>query len=457
MSGYHMVIVAGVVFFVIRAGFALIPGFADRHPIKKWAALGALFAAAFYLLLSDAEVATQRAFIMTAVVLVAVMVDRSALTLRTIAVAALFVLLIAPQALVHPSFQMSFAATLALIAGYQNRLQWFRNAADTPLGARLALWGAREIFGLVFASMLAGLATMPFAAYHFHRLAPYGVLANLLAMPIVSIYVMPAGLAALLAIPFGFDDFFWRQMGHGIGWMVGVAQWVAGLPGAVGHIPAFGIGPLLLGSAGLILVCLLRTPLRWSGAALIAAASLWAIRTPLPDVLISGDGQVIAIRNAAGRLSVLKTGIDAFAVKDWLAADADARTPKDPALAEGIRCDDVGCVGRLPDGRNVALSFNAEALAEDCERAALVVSPRDAAIVCKAMLIDRKVWRSTGALALTRNGKDFTIEAARPASHDRPWARQGSSVGDVPIAASPAARTAPRDAAPRAEDLEAGD
>ena len=136
-------------FFVLRALFALMPALPAGHPIKKWAAVGALAAAAFYLLLSGAEVATQRSFIMTAIVLVGVMVDRPALTLRTLAVAAIVVLLLAPEAVVHPSFQMSFAATLALVAGYERGLPWMSAGADTPLGARVALWGGREIVGLV--------------------------------------------------------------------------------------------------------------------------------------------------------------------------------------------------------------------------------------------------------------------------------------------------------------------
>ena len=217
-----------------------MPGLALRRPIKKWAALAALVAAAFYLLLSGAEVATQRSFVMTAIVLVGVMVDRPALTLRTLAVAALAVMLLSPEAVVHPSFQMSFAATLALVAVYERGLPRIAAGRDTSLGARIALWGVREIVALVLASFVAGLATTPYAAYHFHRLAPYGVLANLLAMPIVSAWVMPAGLLALLAMPFGFDGPLWRLMASGIDWMTAVALWVAGLPGAVGHIAAFG-------------------------------------------------------------------------------------------------------------------------------------------------------------------------------------------------------------------------
>src|SRR5262249_45463762 len=210
ISGYHMVIVTGVVFFAIRAVLALVPALGRRRPIKKWAAAAALVAAAFYLLLSGAEVATQRAFIMTAIVLIGVMVDRPALTLRNLALAALGVLLIAPEAVAHPSFQMSFAATLALVAVYDRGLPGRRAGVDTPLGARVALWGGREILALVLASLVAGLATTLYAAYHFHRLAPYGVLANLLAMPVVSLVAMPFGLLALVAMPFGFDGPLWQ-------------------------------------------------------------------------------------------------------------------------------------------------------------------------------------------------------------------------------------------------------
>jgi competence protein ComEC len=134
ISGYHMALVAGVVFFVLRAILALIPGFASARPIKKWSAIGALIGAFGYLLLSGSEVATQRSFIMTGIVLVGVMFDRPALTLRTLALAALGVLLLAPQSVTHPSFQMSFAATLALIAAYQRGLPWMSAGADTSMG-----------------------------------------------------------------------------------------------------------------------------------------------------------------------------------------------------------------------------------------------------------------------------------------------------------------------------------
>jgi competence protein ComEC len=457
ISGYHMAVVAGVIFFVLRAGFALVAGLANRRPIKKWAAVVALGGAAFYLVLSGAEVATQRSFIMVAIVLVGVMLDRPALTLRTLTVAALVVMLIAPQAVVHPSFQMSFAATLALIAVYERNALWNSGASDTAIGARIALWGGREIASLVLASLVAGLATTLFAAYHFHRLAPYGVLANLLAMPIVSGWVMPVGLLALVALPFGFDGDLWRLMGVGIEWMIKVALWVAGLPGAVGRISAFGTGPLLIGTAGLIVICLLKTPLRWGGALLALSASIWAIATPRPDVMVSPDARTLAIRTANGRLAVARFGTDTFAIRAWLAADGDARAAGDASLAEGMTCDDAGCIAKLADGRLVAYARSSEAFEEDCRRAAVVVTPREAPPACAAMVIDRRIWREQGAIALRHDGAGFIVDAARPLGSDRPWARGPAAPIEASTASSPAARPPTRDATPRAADIDAGD
>jgi competence protein ComEC len=447
ISGYHMAVVAGIVFFVLRASLALVPSIAVKRPIKKWSAAAALVAATFYLLLSGAEVATQRSYIMIAIVLIGVMFDRPTLTFRTLAVAAFAVLILAPQAVVHPSFQMSFAATLALVAAYQHGLPW-RADADSALATRAALWGAREIAGLILASLVAGLATTPYAAFHFHRMAPYGVLANLLAMPVVSAWVMPMGILGVVMLPFGFDAPFWRMMGAGIEWMDGVALWVAGLPGAVGRVAAFGAGPLLLATLGLLLLCLLRTPLRWSGAVLTALAVAWVILTPHPDVYVASDGQAAALRSEDGRLSVLHSGRDSFAVREWLAADADGRVANDKTLGEGVRCDDIGCVGRLRGGRLVAMPLSAEAFAEDCARAFVVVSPREAPGGCRALLLDRKAWRAHGALALQITGDTVAVSEARPAGYERPWTPQPRRSAPSPI---------PRDATPPSGTLEPGD
>jgi competence protein ComEC len=456
ISGYHMALVAGVVFFVVRAVLALVPALALRHAIKKWAAMTALAAATIYLVLSGAEVATQRSYIMTAVVLIGVLADRPTLTMRTIAVAALAVMLLAPEAVVHPSFQMSFAATLALIATYERGMPWAASAPQTPLAARIALWGAREIAVLVIASLVAGLATTPYAAYHFHRMAPYGVIANLLAMPVISALSMPAGLLALLAMPLGFDAPLWRLMGVGIDWMVAVALWVANLPGAVGHVPAFGAGAVLLATAGLIVICLLKSPLRFVGAGFAVAGCAAAMMAAKPDVMVSAGGDVVAVRGADGRLSAVKFGSDTLSLREWLAADGDARLPNDRAVASGFACDPDGCIARLPGGAAVAVSRTAAAFADDCVRAALIITLRPAPADCAATVVDRATLRSNSAMALTYRNGHFEAASARPEGLDRPWTRRREAARPTAqaVAAPPAPPTS-RDATRVQPDIDA--
>lgn len=459
ISGYHMAVVAGVIFFAVRALLALIPALTAAFPIKKWSAAAALAAAAFYLLLSGAEVATQRSFFMTAVVLIAVMVDRRAITFRTLAVAAMIVLAIAPQALVHPSFQMSFAATLGLVALVQIGMPKLLATPDHSLTARAALWGGREIVTLALASLVAGLATTPYAAFHFHRVTPYGVIANLLAMPVISALVMPAGLLGLAAMPFGFDGVFWRLMDFGIEWMIAVAQWVTALPGAIGRMAAFGAGPLIAATAGIILLGLLRTPLRWSGAAIIGLAIAWSLAVPQPDMLVSADGRNVAVRGGDGRLHLISAGKDAFTVREWLAADADGRGPADPSLAEGGSCDEAGCVVKASAGGIIALALRPDAMEDDCLRAEVMVTAWQAPEGCRAQVVDQERLRREGALALRRasgSAKYFVVDAVRPDHVDRPWSpaaadKKPASVGDR---AEPAR---PIDATPAFDNLQVDD
>jgi competence protein ComEC len=460
ISGYHMAVVAGVVFFAVRALLALFSQLTVGYAIKKWSAAAALVAAAFYLLLSGAEVATQRSFFMTAVVLIAVMVDRRAITFRTLAVAAMIVLTIAPEALVHPSFQMSFAATLGLVALVQIGMPQMFATPDHSGTARVALWGGREITMLLLASLVAGLATTPYAAFHFHRVTPYGVLANLAAMPVVSAIVMPAGLLGLVAMPYGFDGFFWFIMGLGIDWMISVTQWVAALPGAVGRVPAFGIGPLIAASLGIILLGLLRTPLRWSGVALMLVAAIWAARVPQPDILISADGRNVGVRGQDGRLHLMhaaKGARDAFLLKEWLAADADPRGASDASLTVGVSCDDAGCIMQAVGGTLIAQSLKPEALADDCERATLIVTARQVPAGCAASVIDADRLRRQGAMALRRGPHGFVVDAAKPRGIDRPWspAAADESDRDAPMLAPRIVPPRAVDATPAEADLQA--
>lgn len=251
-------------------------------------------------------------------------------------------------------------------------------------------------------------------------MTPYGVLANLGAMPVVSALVMPAGLLGLLAAPFGLDGVCWWVMGIGIDWMVAVSRWVAALPGAVGRIPAFGTAPLIAASLGIIVMGLLRTPLRWSGALVLLAAILWGLSVRQPDILIAGDGASVAVRGRDGHLHMIRASKDGFLLKEWLAADADPRDTGSASLADGVSCDESGCVTSLADGRLVALALRVDALADDCSRAALVVTARPASPDCAAMVVDRQRLARQGSLALTQRGGGFVVQAVKARGTNRP-------------------------------------
>jgi len=354
---------------------------------------------------------------------------------------------------------MSFAATLGLVALVQIGMPGLFATPDHTATARVALWGGREITMLLLASLVAGLATTPYAAFHFHRVTPYGVLANLAAMPVVSALVMPAGLLGLVAMPFGFDGLFWAIMGVGIDWMIAVTQWVTALPGAVGRVPAFGIGPLIAASLGIILLGLLRTPLRWSGAAMALLAAVWAARVPQPDILISADGRNVGVRGQDGRRHLMhaaKGTRDAFLLREWLAADADPRTATEASLTAGVSCDDHGCVMEAAGGAFIAQALKAEALADDCERAALIVTTRPAPAGCAASVIDAGRLRRQGAMALRRSREGFVVEAVKPGGIDRPWSPAAADEGgaDATVLARPATPRA-IDATPSEADLQA--
>jgi competence protein ComEC len=210
-------------------------------------------------------------------------------------------------------------------------------------------------------------------------------------------------------------------MGVGIDWMIVVTEWVAALPGAIGRITAFGTGPLIVSSLGIVLFGLLRTPLRWTGAGLLVLSVVWVVALPRPDVLIAGDGHNVAVRGHDGRLHLMKTAKDTFLVKEWLAADADGRDPTDVSLGEDVSCDGEGCVAAMADGRFVALSLKPDGLADDCARAALIVTASPAPPECRATVVELKRLRAQGAMTLRWTKRGLVADAVRPRGVNRPW------------------------------------
>lgn len=422
ISGLHVGFVAAILFFALRAGLALWPAVALRYPIKKWAALAALACTFLYMLLAGSPVPTQRAFLMTGLVLLAVLVDRVALSMRLVAWAAFVVLLLRPETLIGPSFQMSFAAVMALIAAYDGSREWrLRLRAEAGPLRRFALY----VGGLVATSLVAGLATAPYAIYHFNRFTEYGVLANMLAVPLTGFWIMPWAVAASLLMPFGLERIALIPMGWGIEGVIRIAETAASWPGAVLLLPAMPLAGLALATLGGLWLCLWRSRWRWWGMAAILAgmASIAFARTP--DILVSDDGKLIAVKGEDGRLllNARRTGL---AAETWLRRAGQSERddwPEEGSSADGrLACDPLGCLYRA-QGHIVALAWSNEALPEDCQVADLVLALEPVRMDCPsaARVIDRfDLWRE-GGFAVWLAPNRIEVESVAEGRGQRPW------------------------------------
>ncbi|MEE8188204.1 MAG: ComEC/Rec2 family competence protein [Kiloniellales bacterium] len=427
ISGLHVGLVAGLLFFGLRALLALIPRLALFYPIKKWAAVAAAAGALSYLLLTGATVPTQRAFLMVGLVLLAVVLDRSALTLRLVAWAALAVLAVAPESLLSASFQMSFAAVTALVAGYEVlRDRRARLFAERGLATRLSLYFS----GVGLTSVIAGLATAPFAVYHFNRIAWFGLAANMLAVPVMALWIMPWAIVAFILMPFGAEGLALAPMGWGIDAVLWAAAWVAAWPGAVSIVPAMPVQGLVLVALGGTWLCLWRGPWRLYGlAAILGGGLLIPLATP-PDVLASGDGKLFGLRTPDGEVILSSAKVRRFEAETWrrrLGGTKAAVWPRTGESAGGrLSCDPLGCIYRAR-GQIVALVQDSRALLDDCALATVVISREPLRRgQCKGsrVVIDRfDLWRHGGhALWLSEAGVRIETVGARRGV--RPWVPQ---------------------------------
>ncbi|WP_246617343.1 ComEC/Rec2 family competence protein [Rhizobium populisoli] len=468
ISGLNMALAAGIFFVGVRTVLSLFTGFAQAYPIKKIAAFGALLMVTAYYLISGFGVSAERAYIMMAVLLVAVLFDRPSISLRNVAISALIIIAMAPSEILGPSFQMSFSATVALVAGYalwKRRSEGrdpekplFRHPAVTPV---LSSWNF--VAGIFVTSLIGGISTAMFSVEHFHRIATYGLAANLAAMPVISFIVMPAGLVGMLLMPFGLEGPFLQLMGFGLELVIDIAKHVAGWGGDVG-VGRQHAWFLVLAAAGFLLLTLLRTKLRLAGAPFIALAFVlsWQERDrPLPELLISEDGTTLAllegervltnrtkppdfiydqwrralmIGDAAGP-QLVSTGADPLRVKQ------DRRAPLTPAALNAARAQmekispekftcqpRTWCAIVTENGIVVAVVEDGRYAGMACDVAHLVVAPRARFDTCRsdALMVNGNMLRQTGALEITLGDtSDFRKWLVRTAlaGEDRPWNR----------------------------------
>jgi len=450
ISGLHVGLIAGIVFFSVRASLALIRPLALRHPIKKWAAVTAIIAAGGYALLAGATVPTQRAFLMISLVLLAVLLDRRALSMRTVAWAALVILVAAPESLLGASFQLSFAAVVALIAVYE-ALRGTKVMQGSGGGWIQA--AGRYVLGVAITTLVAGLATALFAAFHFNRVADFSLAANVAAVPLTALWIMPWAVAAYVLMPLGLEGLALTPMGWGVDGVLAVADTVAHWPGAVSHIQAFPLWGLAVVSLGGLWLAIWRKPWRLLGIPLAASGLIALAFTGSPDVLVDASGKLAAIKTPGGGYLVSTLRAKRFDQGVWLRraglTEAQGRWPIKGGEAgdDGLRCDALGCIfnaggagdagGTQAEPTTVAFAFGPEALFEDCVRADVVVALKDFGRVppCAAkVFIAFEDLQQYGAHALyftqdsgadgglnTGGENTVRVETVRQLRGNRPW------------------------------------
>ncbi|TPM11618.1 ComEC family competence protein [Mesorhizobium sp. B2-3-11] len=451
ISGLHMALVAGTIMGLLRGAFALFPGFSARRPVKKYAAAAALFSIAAYLVISGVVVAAERSFIMLAVMLIAVLFDRAALTMRNLAISAIAVILVSPHEVVGPSFQMSFAATAALVGAYAGWADHHAGKTRPPPPKRsLPGFLTRKFLlatgGLAMTSIIAGSATALFAIWHFQRVSPLSLFANLAVMPIVSI-VMFLAVASALLMPFGLDWPALYLMGKGLTAMIAISAWISE------RSPVDGVGlisqqSVLLVTVALVIATMATTWLRLTAVPFALAGLLTVSHTRAPDVLISEDARLVALSIGNGELAVNRERPNEFAADNWKRAlisetivlpemfeetdgQFDLATPTDLPLGSPFYCREGLCLARHPSGAIIAYVEDRKNTWKACAFADLiVVNDATAYDTCHnplVLVVTKRQLARKGSAAVFFDPQSATTPAEIEFAVDgpyRPWHEQ---------------------------------
>ena len=428
VSGLHLTAVVGAVMLLTLKLLALSPALALRFRLILVAAAAGALAGIAYTMLTGAEVPTVRSCIAALLVLLGIALGREALTLRLVAVGALVVLLLWPESLPGASFQMSFAAIVAIVALHENpRIQAWVSRRDEGWPMRLG----RFLFGLILTGLAVELALMPIALFHFHKAGLYGALANVVAIPLTTFIIMPLEALALLFDTLGFGAPFWWLTGQALSFLLWLARSTAAAPGAVALLPAMPTVAFGLMMAGGLWICLWRTKWRHWGLLPVAAGALWALLTPAPDLVVTGDGRHLALRTADGRLAILRARAGDY-VRDTL-AEAGGAEPDflDLETLPEAACSDALCSATLERGgrRWRLLATRSRHLVawpemvRACAEADIIVADRDLPAGCapRWLRADRAFLARTGGLSITLGDPPAVATVAERVGR-HPWA-----------------------------------
>lgn len=412
ISGMHIGMVAGLVFAVVRMILALVPRVVLYYPTKKWAAVMSGLVAGFYMLLAGATIPTQRAFVKVVLVLLAILLDRTAISMRLVAWAAIIILFIAPESILSPGFHLSFAAVIALVAFYEKSQSMFKNLSHHNQGFGKIIFYAA---GLACTGLVAGLATAPYTAFHFHEVAQYGVITNMVAIPLMAVWVMPCLLAVLFTVPFGGGNTAIIWMANGTEQILTLSKTIAAWPHAITQMPHMPLVGIVAISLGGLWVCIWQTRWRWWGVVpIIIGLSVPAFYTA-PDIWVQEKGDLVAI-NHEGKLHFSSLSKEKFVQRMWLERHAQSTPLSWKSL---LSCDQQGCVA-LVKNRTIAFPRTPSAIADDCVNADLVIAPFQIS-QCKAISIDQKSLQYGGNHFIWITPETIKIQSVQGYIGTRPW------------------------------------
>lgn len=438
VSGLHITAVVGAVMLIVLRLLSLSPWAVLRLRLPLIAAGAGALAAIGYTLLTGAEVPTIRSCVASLLVLTALMIGREALTLRLVAAGAVAVLLMFPDSLAGPSFQLSFAAVAAIVAFNEHpRVRAWAAPREEPRRASIA----RHLGSLLLTGLLVEAALLPITFYHFHRAGIYGAAANIVAIPLTTFVTMPAEALALLLDAVGAGGPCWWLTARSLDLLLWIAHAAAELPGSRLSLPVISGSSYGLMVTGGLWITLWRTRWRRLGIVPLAAGAALAVLTPVPDLLVSGDGRHLALRTATGALALLRDRTGSY-VADMFAQNGDSDAlPLHLEDQAGARCNQDLCVvdANFGDSRlrakrtwRVVATRSANLLPEDaldavCRSADVVVSERRLPPGCRPrwLRLDRQTLAQTGGVAISF--ASATIERVRSPQDDHPWRASGDS------------------------------
>jgi competence protein ComEC len=427
ISGLHITAVIGAAMVFALRLLALSPWLALRLPLLTIAAGFGAVAGIGYTLLTGAEVPTVRSCIAAMLVLIALTLGREALTLRLVATGALLVMLVRPESVIGPSFQLSFTAIATIVAVHENSLVKRLTLRREEEGV-IAV-SVRSLLSLLVTGIAVELALAPIALFHFHKSGLYGALANIVAIPLTTFVIMPLEALALLFDTVGIGAPFWWLTGQALSFLLGMSRWVSALPGAVAALPTFPAGAFALIIGGGLWLILWKSRARVIGIAVIIAGISWALLTPAPDLLVTGDGKHMAMRGSYGDFAVLRPRAGDY-VRDTMAEAMGTLDPLDDLdVLPGADCGPDMCTVRLSSGARawqIAATRSAyrlpwEQLISTCRAADIIVSDRRLPKTCTArwFKVDPDLLRRTGGLAI--NLASATVRRVKQSGDRHPW------------------------------------